>query len=67
MATFFEAHQVRMLLKMKLSSYSWYNWSAVVTEYDGYSVLINVKKINNAVKKIIAPVVNGVSIKLEIE
>lgn len=67
MATFSEAHQVRMSVKMKLSNYFWYNWSAVVTEYDGYSILINVKKINNTVKKIIAPVINGVSIKLELE
>lgn len=67
MATFFEANQVRMSLKMKLSNYAWYNWSAVVTEQDGYSVLINVKKIDNSVRKFVAPVIKGVSTKLELE
>lgn len=67
MAIFSEANQVRMSLKMKLSNYSWYNWSIVTTEKDGYSVLVNVKKINNIVRKIISPVINGVGIRVEAE
>ena len=67
MAIFSEAHQVRMSLKMKLSNHSWYNWSSIVTESDGYSVLINVKKINNFVRKIIPPIINGVGIRIELE
>lgn len=67
MATFFEANQARMSLKMKLSNYAWYNWSVVVSEPDGYSILINVKKIDNSVRKIVAPVIKGVSTKLEQE
>lgn len=67
MATFFEANQTRMSLKMKLSNYAWYNWSVVIAEQDGYSILINVKKIDNSVRKLVAPVVKGVSTRLELE
>ncbi len=67
MAIFFEANQVRLSLKMKLSVYSWYSSSAVVTQDDGYSVVIGVKVLNNQVRKLVPPVVNGVSIKTEVE
>jgi hypothetical protein len=67
MATFFEANQARMSLKMKLSNFAWYNWSVVISEQDGYSILINVKKIDNSVRKLVAPVVKGVSTRLELE
>lgn len=67
MATFSEANQARLALKMKLSMYSWYNSSSVVSEADGYSVVIGVKRLDNQIRKIITPVLNGVSIKAEIE
>ncbi len=67
MATFFEAKQARLSLKMKLSHYAWYNWSAIIAEQDGYSILINVKKIDNSVRKIVAPVIKGVGTKMEVE
>lgn len=67
MITFTEANQVRMALKMKLSQYAWYNWSMVVhNNVDGYSILLNVKKINNSIRKIISPIINGVSIKTQV-
>ena len=65
MATFKEANQVRLALKMKLSRYSWYVSSVVISSQDGYSVLINVKEVNNTVRKIIPPLVDGVEIKTE--
>lgn len=67
MVTFFEANQARLSIKMKLSNYSWYNWSVVVAEQDGYSILLNLKKIDNSVRKLVAPVVHGVSVKMEVE
>ncbi len=67
MATFKEANQVRIALKMKLSVYSWYSSSAVTSEADGYSVMVAVKKLDNHVRKLITPVVDGVSVKTELE
>ena len=67
MATFKEANNVRIALKMKLSVHSWYCSSSVVTEADGYSVVIVVKRLDNQIRKHITPVVSGVSVKAEIE
>lgn len=67
MATFREANQVRVSMKMKLSMYSWYSSSAVVSEADGFCVVVSVKHLDNKVRKIITPVVDGVSIKAELE
>lgn len=65
MSTFHEANQVRLALKMKLSQYAWYNSSVVLSSEDGYSILVRVKQVDNKVRKIIAPVIDGVSIKVE--
>jgi hypothetical protein len=67
MATFSDANQVRLMLKMKLSQYAWYSSSMVIPELDGYSVVVTVTKLDNHVRKIISPVINGVSIKTEVE
>lgn len=66
MTTFRDANQVRLSLKMKLSQYCWYNGCAVLPELDGYIVVVSVKEIDNKVRKVIAPVVNGVSVKTEV-
>jgi hypothetical protein len=65
MATFNEANQVRVSLKMKLSQFAWYSSSAIIASSDDYSVLVKVKHINNIVRKVISPVIDGVSIKVE--
>jgi hypothetical protein len=52
---------------MKLAHYHWYSSSAVVTSNDGYSVVISVKSIDNKVRKTVPRVVDGVSIKTELE
>ena len=67
MATFAEANRVRMGLKMKFSNYAWYNWSTVSSNKNSYVVLINVSRIDNHIRKIIPPVVEGVEVKTEIE
>ena len=67
MSTFKEANQVRTSLKMKLSMYHWYSGSGVFAGDADYYVVINVKKLDNQVRKIIPPVVEGIAIKTEVE
>jgi hypothetical protein len=67
MSTFREANQARLMLKMKLSNYAWYSSSRVVTDNDGYSVVVGAKKLDNQVRKLISPVLMGVSVKTEVE
>lgn len=65
MITFKGAHQIRSSLKMKLSLYSWYNSSCVLFDKEGYYIVVHVKKIDNKVRKIIPPVIDGISIRTE--
>ena len=67
MSTFSDANQVRLQLKMKLSVYAWYNSSTVISVDDGFGVVIGVKHMDNSIRKLIPPVVNGVSVKAEVE
>lgn len=67
MATFNEANQARLRLKMKLSEYSWYSSSAVISDDASYAVAVIVKTIDNSVRKVIPPVVNGVSVRTDLE
>lgn len=67
MATFKDANQVRVNLKMKLSCYSWYLSSSVLMAPNNYFVGINTSKIDNSVKKIVPNQVDGVDIKLFLE
>lgn len=63
--SFRNANQVRAALKMKLSVFHWYLSSRVIADNDGFSIVVVVKKVDNQVRKIIAPVVDGVSVKAE--
>jgi len=67
MSTFSDANQVRLVLKMKLSMYAWYNSSTVVSVDDGFGVVIGVKQMDNSIRKLIPPVIDGVSVKTEVE
>jgi hypothetical protein len=67
MATFGEANQVKYSLKMRLINYSWFKAATVVSCGDGYEVIITTSKIDNSVKKIVSPVLNGINVKLELE
>jgi hypothetical protein len=67
MSTFSEANQVRLALKMKYSQHAWYNSSHVAAVDDGFAIVVNVQYLDNKVRKIISPVVDGISIKTEVE
>lgn len=67
MATFSEVNKVRLSLKMKLSQYWWYSSSSVAMEPEGFSILISVKKIDNQVRRLVPPLINGVSIRTNVE
>lgn len=67
MSTFGEANQIRLMLKMKLSIYAWYSSSTVLSIDDGFGVVIGVKHLDNAVRKLVPPVIDGVSVKVEVE
>ena len=65
MASFSEANQIRLSMKMKLSNYAWFDSSGVFPEEDGFGVLIVVSELNNNIRKLIPPVVDGISIKVD--
>jgi len=67
MSTFSDANQVRLALKMKLSMYAWYSSSTVVTVDDGFGVVVGVKRMDNGIRKLVPPVIDGVSVKAEVE
>ena len=69
MTTFFEANQVRLILKMKLYQYGWYNDCCVVTSADGsdYTVLVSVRRVDNIIRQIVTSRMRGVTIKLKVD
>ena len=67
MATYTEAGQVHVQLKMTLSNFAWYHSSLIVSSSDGYSVLVLVRKLDNQVRKVIPQVINGVSIRTDLQ
>lgn len=67
MSTFNEANQVRLKLKMSLSQYAWYKASHVVSSDDGFAIVVNITALDNKIRKIISPVIDGISIKVEVD
>lgn len=69
MSTFNEANQARLSLKLKLANYSFYSSSIVASDEadDGYRIIVNVKRLDDSVRKVIPTTVNGVSVKIELE
>lgn len=67
MATFREANQIRTALKMKLAVYSWYKGSVIFAVSDGWGITVSTKKLDNSVRKVIPPVIDGVSIRTEVD
>ena len=67
MSTFSEANQVRLGLKMKLSNYAWYNSSAVINVNDGFGIVVVASRLDNKVRKIVPPLIDGISIKVEVD
>ena len=67
MSTFSEANQVRLALKMKLSNYAWYRASHIATVDDGFAIVVSVTHLDNKIRKIISPVIDGISVKVEVD
>lgn len=67
MATYMEANQVVLGLKMKLSFYSWYNSCTISQKDADYYVIVHIKRINNQIRKLIPQVINGISVRTELE
>jgi hypothetical protein len=67
MPTFQEANQTRTVLKMKLAIHSWYKGSAICAASDGWGIIVTVQKVDNKIRKLIPPVIDGVSVKTEAE
>ena len=67
MATFMEANQARLALKMKLGMHYWYNTVAVANGDGEFHVVVYVKKIDDKIRKTVPQVYNGVSVKTEVE
>lgn len=67
MATFKEANQVRTVLKMKLATHEWYKSSIVSAVSDGWGITVFVNKLDNSVRKLISPVVSGISVRTEVD
>lgn len=66
MATFNEANQAKLSLKMKLCNYYWYDGSVVMSDGDDYSIVVHSSKMDNTVRKIVPFVHEGVSVKVEV-
>jgi hypothetical protein len=67
MSTFKEANQVRLKLKMMYSQYAWYSSSVVISTDDGFGIVMMAHQIDNKIRKLISPVVDGISVKTELE
>lgn len=67
MSTFKEANQVRLKLKMKYSQYAWYSSSVAISTDDGFGIVMMAHQIDNKIRKLISPVVDGISVKTELE
>jgi hypothetical protein len=66
MASFKEANQARLGLKMKLCVHEWYCSSRIMPDRDGYEVVVEVRRLDNQVRKVISPVIGNVSVRTEI-
>ena len=66
MATFFQANQVRLAIKMMLSKYAWFAGTLVVPTKEDFLVLVQVHKIDDGIRKVIPVVKDGIEIKTDI-
>jgi hypothetical protein len=63
-ASFNAANQAKLAIKMKCSQFSWYRSSHIEAEGDEYIVVISITvPVNDAIRKTIPPVYEGVSVK----
>ena len=66
MLTLRDANMLRTSLKIKFSNYSWYVGSMIIPNTSGYTIVVNVNNLNNRVRKVIPPVIDGIDIKVEV-
>ena len=66
MSNFNTANQARLKLKMKLSNYACYIDSMVIFSKDEYMILVHTSQIDNKVKKLIPPIFDEISVKVEL-
>jgi hypothetical protein len=66
--TFGAANQIRLAIKMKLHHYAWYISSRVAPTKGGddYEIIVNVRKLDDSVRRVISPVVDGVYVRTEV-
>lgn len=68
MIDFKKAYQSRLLLKMKLVNYAWYNSSSILfSKENDYFINVLVKKVDDQVRKIIPSIINDVVVRIEID
>lgn len=65
MATFGEANQAKLSLKMTLSNYAWYQSVAVVSDGDDWCILVHVDKLDTRVRKVVPIVHKGITVKVD--
>lgn len=65
--SFKEANQSRVILKMKLSHYAWYQSSYVLSSNDSYYIGVTVKRFDSIIKNIIPKYISGVSVKIFVD
>lgn len=66
MITLRDVNMLRTSLKVKFSNYSWYVGSMIIPSSGSYTIIVNVNNLNNRVRKVIPPVIDGVDIKIEV-
>lgn len=64
MASFNEANQARLALKMRLSQLAWYSSSWLEMDAGDWIVVVNVNgKVDDRIRKEVSPVFNGVEVR----
>lgn len=67
MATFGEANQAKLSLKMTLSNYAWYNNIIVAPDGDDWCIVVGVAIMNPTIRKVVPIVHNFVTVKVDVE
>jgi len=63
-ASFNEANQARLALKMRLSQLAWYSSSWLEMDAGDWIVVVNVNgKVDDRIRKEVSPVFNGVEVR----
>jgi hypothetical protein len=66
MATFFEARQICLALKMQLSKYAWFGGTMVLPAKEDFLVVVQVHRIDDGIRKVIPVVKDGIEIRTDL-